>query len=718
MRVSLYSGSVFLTRHGWQFVLCISCALFCCADRAESMSAQKYAEIASVELTRKPLMITLGLKGSSVSVTSKTPEKSNRVEISLQGARISPKLTDSFELPSGPLRKLTLKQEHDVAKVIADFGSRRPPQFTINKRADNIVVTFSLTQEDSKPFQVDSRKPDLHETHALLNSKKPNTSKIRSRSLLDSQDAKYKKLGRSSDNTAGIPFREGDQDDQSKRGKSDWKTPAGKSANCSSRQLSDHEYSGQMDRPFGLKRIGRAECIDIESEYVCFFYEEVFLRYANPKDVIKTIDCMFNMHCPGTGQGGQGGGTEHVATRFTEHNMSPRTVIRDGRDKAKTLKPTDDRGFDRIEELRLMPLPEFPRRPYETGVDTKSWRMLRDIDRKDPKLSKILAHSMVWADEQKRVVFLKDTEKRLSQIRKVINSLDRPSLQVLIQSRIVRANKDWSRGLGILWGGRNNQVGMVRDSANAYWGFGGNQEGYSAGTTGPSNRATGLTTSGVNIPSTFAVNLPVAVTNLSNLMGLGVQFGLLKPNYITELDFRLQLGESSGNAKVVARPEIQVMDGERAIIKNGSVMTLKTSSPNWGTHTELVPVDLKLEVTPKTLFNNRIRMDVDIFDNDVDGRTVCGNCEIVRLFFTREAHTTLVVGDGETCVLGGIIREGESSLKQGWPLLMKIPVVGRLFSSVSKATKSDELLVFLTPSIVRPENQNVSASEYGCMKSE
>lgn len=143
------------------------------------------------------------------------------------------------------------------------------------------------------------------------------------------------------------------------------------------------------------------------------------------------------------------------------------------------------------------------------------------------------------------------------------------------------------------------------------------------------------------------------------------------------------------------------MDGERAIMKNGSVLTVKTSSPNWGTHTELVPVDLKLEVTPKVLFNKRIRMDVDIFDNDVNGLSICPDCQIVNLYLSREAHTTLVVGDGETCVLGGVIRETDSSRKDGWPFLMKIPIVGAFFRSSTAYRASDELLVFLTPTIVK-----------------
>lgn len=705
MRVSLFSRGVFYPRHRRLSALGLMCALFFGAMSSQAVSHEDPTFVTSVGLSKNPLTVTLGLKGPSVSITSKNLTKPNRIEIELRGTKLASGVTDFFKFQSGLLRGVRIAEDINITRLTLDFGKARIPDLKVSQTSGHIALTLVASQNMPGELKPGQQKSSVLDNRASEPKKKTTINSARKSQPRNEDVARTEIRSQSQQRHQAIELTDNGQKQRPEADLSNWKNPAGGIRPVSGRQIEDRDLVAELERPFGSRRIGRAECIDIESENVCFYYEEVFLKYADPKDVIKTIDCMFNLYCPGTGQGGPGGGTEHISTSFIEQNMSPRSVIRDGKDKTKTLKPLDDRGFDRIDELRLVPVPEYPRRPFETGVDVKSWRMLRDLDRKDPKLAKIVTHSMVWADEKKRVVFLKDTENRLMQIRKVIRSLDRPSLQVLVQSRIVRAHKNWSRGLGILWGGRNNQVGVVKDGANTYWGFGGNQEGYEAGFHGPSNRPTGQSTIGVDIPSTFAVNLPALVNNMTNLMGLGVQFGLLKPNYITELDLRLQLGETSGQAKIVARPEIQVMDGERAIIKNGVVMTLKTSSPNWGTHTELVPVDLKLEITPKVLFNNRIRMDVDIFDNEVDGRTSCGTCEIVKLYLTREAHTTLVVGDGETCVLGGIIRDAESNRKDGWPFLMKIPIIGAFFSSRSKSTISDELLVFLTPSIVRQGTQ-------------
>ncbi len=696
-----HSSGVFIKRHGRYRAVCLFWALGFIGLVPHVHSDQELTVVRYLELLRNPLRISVGLSGPALKSTIQTSRNQNRAEILLHRSRLCPDFKRYPNSFSSNLKSLIITESESMVRISLDFGANPLPKFKLHKSDQNLIVNFLPVRIDpaesvqDASVEVGSKKEPGKPHKTAVVSKQPRNL-LPAKGSLDTRDGRMpKKVGPSV--SQGKTARTVLPQD----GPTRWESPAGSSCGLKMRTSYDSDYEAELDRNFGPHRIGQAECIEIESEKVCFFYDEIFLKYANPKDVIKTIDCIFNLYCPGTGQGGPGGGTEHINTRFIEQNMSPRMTIRDAKDKAKTLKPADDRGFDRIEELRLMPLPEFPRRPYESGVDVKSWRMLRDLDRKDPKLAKIIAHTMVWADEKKRVIFLKDTESRLNQIRRVIKSLDKPSLQVLIQSRIVRANKDWSRGLGIIWGGRNNQVGLVKDNAKSYWGFGGNQEGWATGDPGPSNRPTGRATEGIDIPSTFAVNLPVAVQNLSGLMGLGVQFGLLKPNYITELDFRLQFGESSGNVKIVASPEIQVMDGERATIKNGVVMTLKTSSPNWGTHTELVPVDLKLEVTPKVLFNNRIRMDVDIFDNVVDGNTTCGACDIVKLYLTREAHTTLVVGDGETCVLGGIIREADSHRKQGWPILMDLPVVGRLFSSNTKATVCDELMVFLTPTIAR-----------------
>lgn len=146
---------------------------------------------------------------------------------------------------------------------------------------------------------------------------------------------------------------------------------------------------------------------------------------------------------------------------------------------------------------------------------------------------------------------------------------------------------------------------------------------------------TSRTITSSEIPSRLAVNLPANVANIGDIMGLGLQFGLLANQYITELDFRLQIGEAQGQARTVARPNIQVSDGKNAVIKSGSVLNVQTSSPQWGTNAELVEVCLKLQVTPKILSDGRIKMTIVVTDNEPNIMPTTG-----ELYLEREAHTT------------------------------------------------------------------------------
>jgi type II secretory pathway component GspD/PulD (secretin) len=313
---------------------------------------------------------------------------------------------------------------------------------------------------------------------------------------------------------------------------------------------------------------------------------------------------------------------------------------------------------------------------------------------------------LIWPDDRNSLVFIRDTAGRIRQIRKIIKSLDRPEAQIRIESRIVRANKDWSRGIGILWGGRNNQFGGVKTDRSSYWGITGNQSGFPANTATGANlkqtifvngtqQPTNRTITSSEIPSRLAVNLPASVANLGDIMGLGMQFGLLANQYITELDFRLQIGEAQGQARTVARPNIQVSDGSNAVIKSGSVLNVQTSSPQWGTNSHLVPVDLKLQVTPKILADKRIKLIITVTDNEPNPLPTTG-----ELYLEREAHTTMTIGDGETCVIGGIIRDTVIGRREGWPGLMNLPIVGMLFSNKTKSKETDELLVFISPKVV------------------
>jgi len=218
----------------------------------------------------------------------------------------------------------------------------------------------------------------------------------------------------------------------------------------------------------------------------------------------------------------------------------------------------------------------------------------------------------------------------------------------------------------------------------------------------------GVTPPPLNLPSTYVVNLPAMpfanTALLREVMGLGMQFGLLGSKYITELDMRIQLGEGSGDLKTIARPKIQVLDRQEASILRGTQIPYQSTSANQGTQVQFVDAVLELKVKP-TIYNvGRIGMELSIKDNFPEWARARSDGTQPPIG-KREAKTNLTVNDGETAVIGGIIRDENRQAREGWPGLMNVPLIGYLFSNKVKEKNLDELIIFITPTIVkRPPN--------------
>ncbi|MGO9567169.1 MAG: AMIN domain-containing protein [Desulfomonilaceae bacterium] len=442
---------------------------------------------------------------------------------------------------------------------------------------------------------------------------------------------------------------------------------------------------------------GEAGCVSFkergERREVCFYYATVKLIYANPVNILDTLDCMFNLQCAGarraalvqqaasgalgiaTAAPGAVAGSSGTTLPSSTPGL-PSSVLAQERQQQITATGTARQGLAQ-QSLAMRPVGgPGPARALPPGTSEE--------------LITITSNNMLAPDVPNRMIFIKDTAERIAQMKKVIATLDIPTPQVLIEGRIVEATRNWARGLGVMWGGRNNQNGPIVDGKTTFWGITGNQAGPTA------NTATGQTTAGDNIPSTFAVNLPASVTGLGNLMGLGMQFGLLGTQYITELDMRINLGEHTDDARVIARPKVQVLDNQKASIKKGNTIPFSTVSAN-GTQTQLVDADLLLEVTPKIYADGRINLKIKMTDNSPTALpTVTGT-----VISTQEAETNMIVKDGETAVIGGIIRNANTNSRDGWPGLMNIPVVNLFFTNKATSKQLQELLVFVTPIIIK-----------------
>ncbi len=280
---------------------------------------------------------------------------------------------------------------------------------------------------------------------------------------------------------------------------------------------------------------------------------------------------------------------------------------------------------------------------------------------------------------------IQDTASRLAAFKELVDLLDIEVPQIQIESRIVQADTSYSRGLGVQWG--------VKDSN-----FNGNDFRFFGNITGDfaPTAGTGATT----IPRTFMINLPAAVSGLSSVPAVGFSLGKLGPGFA--LDARLSAGEVLGLAKVIAAPKITTLDKRQAKISQGESIPFQTTSLQ-GTQTTFVDANLELTVTPQITSRDpneaqkQILMLIKATRNAVGARSNPAGPSIDK----REANTQVLVRDGETAVIGGVFVDSQTNNVAGTPYLSRIPVLGWLFKNKSETVSKQELLIFLTPFIIK-----------------
>jgi type IV pilus assembly protein PilQ len=282
-------------------------------------------------------------------------------------------------------------------------------------------------------------------------------------------------------------------------------------------------------------------------------------------------------------------------------------------------------------------------------------------------------------------LIIRETESKLAIMKQLVDGLDLEVPQVQIEARIVQADTVYARGLGIQWG--------VKDSN-----FGTNNFSLVGNVTGAFANAGG--TGNTTITRDFLVNLPAQVGGLPAVPAIGWTFGKLADGFA--LDMRLSAGELLGLTKVIAAPKITTLDKREAKISQGESIPFQTTSLQ-GTQTTFVDANLELNVTPQITsrdpkeIGKTILLRVRATRNAVGARSNPAGPSIDR----REATTQVIVRDGETMVIGGVFVDTQNNNVQGVPYLSRIPVLGWLFKNKSESVSKQELLIFLTPSIVK-----------------
>lgn len=275
-------------------------------------------------------------------------------------------------------------------------------------------------------------------------------------------------------------------------------------------------------------------------------------------------------------------------------------------------------------------------------------------------------------------LIVRDTETKIGVMKQLVDGLDLEVPQVQIEARIVQADTTYSRSLGVQWG---------IQSLNQYQG------------SGVSNFSSGVGGSFGSKVNDFLVNLPATVGGLTSTPGVGFTIGKTDG---AKLDMRLSAGELLGLSKVIAAPKVTTLDKREAKISQGESIPFQTTSLQ-GTQTTFVDANLELNVTPQITSRDpkevgkQIMMKVRATRNAVGARSNPAGPSIDR----REANTQVIIRDGETMVIGGVFIDSQNNSVVGVPYLSRVPVLGWLFKQKTESVAKQELLIFLTPSIVK-----------------
>ena len=287
-----------------------------------------------------------------------------------------------------------------------------------------------------------------------------------------------------------------------------------------------------------------------------------------------------------------------------------------------------------------------------------------------------------------------DVAEKIEQAKEIVRKLDNVTPQVIIEARIVEARTDFSREIGSQWGlgggvqssGLLDVEGLTPDVTNSL---------DSRVGVGPER---GLNSIGGTYGYNMAMNLPVA-----NAGSIGFNFVRIAGTPLL-LNAKLMAMESQGEGKLISAPKIVTLDNKKATIKQGLRYPYNKLDESGNTVTAFEDIDLVLEVTPHVTLDHRISMNINITKSDL-GNIINNQ----QSFTTKEAQTELLVNDGDTVVIGGIIKTTKRDSETGIPGLSKIPIIGWLFKSKTKSDDKEELLIFITPRIVQLEQRNIKS---------
>ncbi|MDF1822693.1 MAG: type IV pilus secretin PilQ [Alcanivoracaceae bacterium] len=292
----------------------------------------------------------------------------------------------------------------------------------------------------------------------------------------------------------------------------------------------------------------------------------------------------------------------------------------------------------------------------------------------------------ITLDERTNTLIIQDTEKKLEEIKEVVQILDVQVQQVLIEARVVIATTDVANEVGVRWGGIGFDNRRLTDDRKGFI-LGGRanqvaQVGYEGYLSGDDIEYTS---------ERYAVDLGVDDVEASRfaLGFLSLDSGML--------ELELSALDSEGRADLVATPKVLTADKSPAVIASGQQFGYQVATSSGATSIEFKEAELRLEVTPSITPEGKVIMEVKVNNDSLSGEEEAG----IPLIDTNRLETTVLVGDGETLVLGGIFQQATTNLTIKTPFLADLPWIGNLFRKRAKSDDKRELLIFVTPRLVK-----------------
>ena len=298
----------------------------------------------------------------------------------------------------------------------------------------------------------------------------------------------------------------------------------------------------------------------------------------------------------------------------------------------------------------------------------------------------------IQVDERTNSLIAHDTPHRLEKLAQLLAELDLPARQVLIESRVVVANRNYGRNLGLRWGvtaadrrgeGRSVVLSGTGEATSRIAETLENPEGGQGALTA------------ADVADRYSVNLPVA--------GAAGRFSLalLHPDYM--LDLELAAMQAEGHGRLISAPRVLASDQREASILQGVEIPYQEAASSGATTTHFKHAALGLTVTPRITPNGRVILRLLVTKDSVGKIVATERGGAVPSIDTRRIETEVLVQDGQTLVLGGIRETENADTQSSVPWLGSVPGLGRLFRSSINSSNETELLVFVTPTIIEPQ---------------